>query len=77
MRLPEGRQSICPGVSYTLKANRDLSISIDFNVKWYGYPVLAWKTVHKENNFKWYHYPVLVWLIAKHTILYWFNRDKG
>lgn len=71
MKIPEGEQVICPGVSCTMRPGKGLSINVKFKMKWYGFPMLAWKTAREEYEIRLWQYPLLIWLIAMHTVLYW------
>jgi hypothetical protein len=43
-RLPEGKQSVYPGVYYTMRpTNKGLTIEVVWTIKWYGYIFLAIK----------------------------------
>lgn len=68
MRLPSGKQKICPGAYYTLSPGQGLSFDMRLFIKWYGFPLLAWKAVRNEYDIKWYQYPYLVLLIIKCSI---------
>ncbi|WP_152623360.1 hypothetical protein [Aneurinibacillus migulanus] len=76
MRLLEERQRICPGVSYTMKAHHDLSVTVALKVKWYGYPFLSWKYFRENYEANWLGYLLVLWLITKHTVLYWIRRGR-
>lgn len=74
-RLPTGRQYICPGVYYTARPANGMSVSIQLTVRWYGYPLLAWKKVHEDYTFSWQAYPLMLLLIVKHSLLFWIKKD--
>lgn len=74
MRIPSGKQKICPGVYYTIYPDdltkQGLSFDVRLFIRWYGFPLLAWKTARNEYDIKWYQYPYLFLLIIKCSFLW-------
>jgi hypothetical protein len=74
--LYRGKQKFATGCYIMLSPGKGLSFNMSLAIKWYGWPFLFWKAVHKEYSFKWHHYPKVIFNIARLTLRKWRGKDE-